>query len=145
MWAWVFIYTYVFEYHLGEETFDKNVQFSISLIQYSDTGYFENDNDNRTNISAYECEEESGSKLLFYFELKPKKKDWIWNLEDIIMNKEYASIKHERTTLISSKGNIQILYSFALDNFLTEESTMKALKLFTDYCTDKCNIEFNLV
>ena len=41
MWAWDFLYSYVFEYYLGKMELDNGSNIAISIIQYSDTGFFE--------------------------------------------------------------------------------------------------------
>ena len=151
MWAWDFLYSYMFEYYLGEIDLDNGDSCALSIIQYSDTGFFEKEENNRTDIKSFADEEESGSKLLFILEMKPKKKDWVrnengeWNTEQLAMNKEYASIKHDKTLLKYDQGNIQVLYSFPVDRFLNEKTSLKALKEFVDYCKENDVVELNLI
>lgn len=145
MWAWDFLYSYMFEYYLGEIYLDNEDICALSVIQYSDTGFFEKDENNRIDVNSFADEEESGSKLLFILEIKPKRKNWIWNIGELAMDKQYASLRHKRTILKSDKGNIQVLYSFSLDRFLNEKTSLVALKEFIDYCKENDVVELNLI
>lgn len=145
MWAWDFLYSYMFEYYLGEVNLDNEDICALSVIQYSDTGFFEKEENNRMDVNSFADEEESGSKLLFILEIKPKRKNWIWNIGELVMDKQYASLRHERTILKSDKGNIQVLYSFSLDRFLNEKTSLVALKEFVDYCKENDVVELNLI
>lgn len=146
MWAWDFLYSYTFEYYLGEIKLEDGSDCALSIIQYSDTGYFETEGDSRTDINSFANEEESESKLLFILEVKPKNaKQWIWDIHKLSLDKEYASMKHTKTLLPSEKGNVQVLYSFPLDCFLNEKTSLKALKEFVDYCKENDVVELNLI
>lgn len=145
MWAWDFLYSYMFEYYLGEINLDNEGICALSVIQYSDTGFFENEDNSRMDINSFAEEEESGSKLLFILEIKPKRKNWIWNINELVMDKQYASLKHECTIIKSDKGNIQVLYSFSLNRFLNEKTSLAALKEFIDYCKENDVVELNLI
>lgn len=135
MWAWDFLYSYLFEYYLGEWEVDGGANVAISIIQYSDTGFFEISGNSRTDIDSFAEEEESGSKLLFFIEKKPKKRNWVWDVDAIVNNKEYASVSHTKTVL-QKKGSVQGLYSFPIERFIDEKSTLEALQEFVDFCKD---------
>lgn len=135
MWAWDFLYSYLFEYYLGEWEVDGGANVALSIIQYSDTGFFEISGNSRTDIDSFAEEEESGSKLLFFIEKKPKKRNWVWDVDTIVNNKEYASVSHTKTVL-QKKGSVQGLYSFPIERFIDEKSTLEALQDFVDFCKD---------
>lgn len=146
MWAWDFIYSYMFEYYLGEIELDNGDSCALSIIQYSDTGYFDADGESRTDVNSFAEEKESSSKLLFILEVKPKKtKEWIWNIHEISLDKEYGSSKHVKDLLISDKGNMQVLYSFTLDRFLNENTSLNALQEFVDYCRNNDVVELSII
>lgn len=146
MWAWDFLYSNMYEYYLGQKAANSGDSYALSLIQYSDTGYFENEEKDKTNIKAFADETDSGSKLLFILELKPQQvKEWLWNIDEIVENKEYASINHKKTILRLEDGITQVLYSFPLDRFLTEDSTITALQEFVDYCKENNVVELKIV
>lgn len=148
MWAWDFLYSYVFEYYLGDGSFENGDEFALTIIQYADTGYFENNNEDQNNLSLFAPTEESASKLLFIMEIKPKKtKDWIWNIEELVMTKEYASKTHTNSIINHPKGVKQLLYSIPLEQFADEDTAMKALRQYAEYCCQEAGFtmeDFNL-
>ena len=142
MWAWDYLYSYLFEYHLGEkETSDKLHDYKLSLIQYSDTGYFDQEEAEKRKISGFGSEEESGSKLLFFLEYKPKDSEWEWkdgsDMEGIVLDKKVGSKKHTKEVRYPSTGGTQILYSFPLERFINMEATLEVLREFRSYCREK--------
>ena len=134
-WAWDFVYPYLFEYYVGDLQTPDGSTLYLSLIQYADTGYFENDNEDPTNIDSFASPEESGSKLLFFMERRPKgvKKD-IWATyeytKQYVLNKKYSSIHHKETVLepLGPGKNQLILYSVPLERFVDEHSSLAVLK-----------------
>ncbi|WP_297194618.1 hypothetical protein [uncultured Porphyromonas sp.] len=142
MWAWDYLYSYLFEYYLGEkEAGDKLHNYKLSLIQYSDTGYFDQDGQKRGRISEFGSEEESSSKLLFFLEYKSKDSEWEWKdgsyMEGIVLDKKVGSKKHTKEVRYTSTGGKQILYSFPLERLNNMEATLKVLSEFCSYCQEQ--------
>ena len=142
MWAWDYLYSYLFEYYLGEkEAGDKLHNYKLSLIQYSDTGYFDQDGQKRGRISEFGSEDESSSKLLFFLEYKPKGSKWEWKdgsyMERIVLNKEVGSKKHTKGVITIGVKHKQILYSFPLERFINMEATLEVLREFRSYCKEQ--------
>lgn len=139
MWAWDFQYSYIFEYFLGDVQPEKGGYYYLGVIQYTDTGFFENDNEDRCDVSKFAPEEKSGSKLLFFMEYVPNKCKEVWEkvdyTEQYVYNKEYASMKHTSTILYpKGKGkNAIVLYSIPLSRFIDEKSTIAALQEYVDF------------
>lgn len=139
MWAWDYLYSYLFEYYLGEkEAGDKLHNYKLSLIQYSDTGYFDQDGQKRGRISEFGSEEESSSKLLFFLEYKSKDSEWEWKdgsyMERIVLNKEVGSKKHTKGVITIGVKHKQILCSFPLERFINMEATLEVLREFRSFC-----------
>lgn len=142
MWAWDYLYSYLFEYYLGEkEAGDKLHNYKLSLIQYSDTGYFDKDGQRRCRISEFGSEDESGSKLLFFLEYKPKDSKWVWKdgsyMERIVLDKEFGRKEHTKTFRSTATGVKQILCSFPLERFINMEATLEVLREFRSYCKEQ--------
>ena len=163
MWAWDYLYSYLFEYYLGKkETGDKRHDYKLSLIQYSDTGYFDKEEeeeeeeeatraetkktfkpeeDPRLELEKFKPEEESGSKLLFFLEYNPKGSEWAWKdgpyLRRIILDKKVGSKKHTKGVQDTRTGGKQILYSFPLERFINMEATLEVLREFRSYCQEQ--------
>ena len=142
MWAWDYLYSYLFEYYLGEkEAGDKLHNYKLSLIQYSDTGYFDQDGQKRGRISEFGSEEESSSKLLFFLEYKSKDSEWEWKdgsyMEGIVLDKKVGSKGHTKEVRSTTSGGKQILCSFPLERFINMEATLKVLSEFRSYCQEQ--------
>ena len=142
MWAWDYLYSYLFEYYLGEkEAGDKLHGYKLSLIQYSDTGYFDQDGQKRGRISEFGSEEESSSKLLFFLEYKPKDSKWVWKdgsyMERIVLDKEFGRKEHTKTFRSTTTGVKQILCSFPLERFINMEATLEVLREFRSFCQEQ--------
>lgn len=143
-WAWDYIYTYLFQYYLGEkETDDRNTEFAISIFQFSDTGFFDKENSTRTNLSTFETEEYSESKLVFMLEVKPKESPWWWKVDDIINKKEYASKNHTSTILKKGESTV-LIYSVPIEKLLDEKSALNMLKEFCSFCKENSILELSL-
>lgn len=150
MWAWDFIYSYVYEYFIGEGDLEGGGYYYISLIQYSDTGFFENENEDHCAVEKFAPEEESGSKIMFAMEMIPPKCKEVWAdpdyLTQIVGNKEYSSIKHTNTILYP-KGegkNAIVLYSIPLTRFIDEKSTSAALQEYVNFLKENDIIDIDL-
>lgn len=149
MWAWDYLYSYLFEYHLGEQkTSDELHDYKLSLIQYSDTGYFDREEEEeeeeeatRLELEKFKPEEKSGSKLLFFLEYKPKDSEWEWKdgsyMERIVLDKEVGSKKHETGVITIGVKHKQILCSFPLERFINMEATLEVLREFRSYCQEQ--------
>lgn len=142
MWAWDYLYSYLFEYYLGEkEAGDKLHNYKLSLIQYSDTGYFDQDGQKRGRISEFGSEEESSSKLLFFLEYKSKDSEWEWKdgsyMEGIVLDKKVGSKKHTKGVITIGVKHKQILCSFPLERFINMEATLEVLREFRSYCQEQ--------
>jgi len=145
IWAFNFLNTYVFEYYFG-----KKNELQMSVLQVSDTGCFDNNayDDTSTNIDKFECEEKSITKLIFVIEKRVKTKKSAWESlmihNELFENQKIMSASHKMDCL-NLKGSIQIIYSFPLERFLNEETTIEVLKEFVTYCNDKGIAELKLV
>nr|WP_314634993.1 hypothetical protein [uncultured Porphyromonas sp.] len=143
MWAWDYLYSYLFEYYLGEKETDNGGAYALSLIQYSDTGYFDQEGKEegtRLELEKFKPEEESSSKLLFFLEYKRKDSKWEWgngtSLEKIVLDKKVGSKKHEKEVR-NIEGVTQILYPVSLEEFINIETTLEVLREFRSYCQEQ--------
>lgn len=134
-WSWDWIYTYMYEYYLGECTTDNNdYSWRMSIIQISDTGFYQNKDAGAkpTKINSFASADDSESKILFHLSVAPKKlKDYDCDINVII--EKYAN-ENTFVKINERPEHIQIVYSVALSKFIDEESTMRILRCFVDYC-----------
>lgn len=150
MWAWDFLYSYVFEYHIGYLILKDDSKVELSLVQYADTGYFEVNTDDRLALSDFSSPEQSTSKLLFIMAHTPKGKESTWKdyeyLEEYVVNKNYASSKHKKD-VITPDGPEEtrwLFYSIPLEQFADEQSALNALKEYLSFLKEE-GIELKLV
>ena len=141
MWAWDYLYSYLFEYYLGEKETDNGGAYALSLIQYSDTGYFDQEEEGtRLKLEKFKPEGESSSKLLFFLEYKPKDRNWEWgngtSLEGIVLDKKVGRKEHTKEVR-DIEGVKQILCSFPLERFINMEATLEVLSEFRSYCQEQ--------
>lgn len=143
MWAWDFIYSYVFEYFIGEVILDDDSKINLSLVQYADTGFFDSKTEDRRNVTEFAAPEKSISKLLFVMEHTPKGKKTVWNdwadLKPYINDKDIASSKHTSSEIYpNGQGKTRLLfYSIPLERFVDERSSVEALKEYLVFLKKK--------
>lgn len=150
MWAWDFLYSYVFEYYIYETELDDDSSITLNVVQYADTGFFDSKTENRRDIASFETPEESGSKLLFIMEHTPKGEKSCWqrweDLREYIENKKYAASTH-KSSEIHPKGPGKtrlLLFSIPLERFADERSSIAALQEYLAFLKKK-GIELELV
>lgn len=145
MWGWDFIYSYCFNYYFGQIATKEKQYVSLSINQYSDTGFYDIEESDKEETNTFLETENSISKLLFILECRSTEaKECMINLDEITEDKKYASKNFEKETIKSIKGVTQIIYSFPLERFINEKSTMEALKEFNNYCKEHINIDFKI-
>lgn len=151
-WAWDFLPSYEFEYYLGEQetkpranASSNSERYALSILQITDTGYFDSPTDSRLELSRFTTAQEAHSKLLFAFELKPKGKNWVWNICSLALDKKYCRGKHKRTHETTPDGNTLIFYSFEMSRFINEEDTMAALEEFAKYVEEHSGVKLSLI
>ena len=150
MWAWDFMYSYLFEYYIYEDTLDDDSSIMLSIVQYTDTGFFDSNTDDKIDIAGFVEPEKAISKILFIMEHTPKGKKAVWNnwedLRPYIENKAYASSKHKADVIYpNGEGKTRLLlYSIPLEQFADERSSIEALKGYLSFLK-KEGIELEIV
>jgi hypothetical protein len=139
MWPWDFLYSYQFEYRLGSKELPDGSQVFLSIVQYSDTGYYDSDGsgrDDMSNPATFKAAEDSSSKLLFLMEYAPKggqlrMADHSYNeIFEIVHKKEVGGSSHKSSIVPAREGqeNEFLLYSLPIERLLDEKSTLDALQ-----------------
>lgn len=80
-WAWDYLFPMAMEYYLGErETADGNGSFCLSVIQATDTGFFDarrqGSSPDPIDTKTFRDADLSKTVALFVMELKTKESDW---------------------------------------------------------------------
>ncbi|MFR9503001.1 MAG: hypothetical protein SNH73_00935 [Rikenellaceae bacterium] len=143
MWAWDFIYSYLFEFHFGS-TVDKDtgLEYSFSVVQVSDTGYFLSSQNNKSRIdtNSFYDPEESESVLIFVFEAIPlKTSKYYWGIEDSINH--LASTDETEEILKRDGKGVYIACKYSIENFIDKDSTDKVLNSFARLIANNTKIK----
>ena len=150
IWVWDFLYTYVFEYYIGSIVMDDDSEISLSIIQYTDTGFFDSECEDRNDIKKFSPTEEAMSKLLFFLEDKPVKCKTLWDsidyTEQFVLDKKYACRSHKETVLYpkGENKNKLLLYSIPIEKFVDEDCALESLKDYLEFLK-RNDIELDLV
>ena len=136
MWSWDFIYSYQFEYRLGSKDLPDSSRVFLSVVQYSDTGFYDSDSDTPGDSQTFNPAEESSSKLLFLMEHAVPGKQLLMtarsctDVYDIIHSKKYGRSNHvsDRIPAQESDDSEFLLYSIPIERFFDESSTIDALQ-----------------
>lgn len=136
-WSWDWIYSYVYEYHLG---YNSAGNVRGSLIQVSDTGFFDQEKAIETNLATYKSPEESRSLLVFYL---------LFSNDKQLLESEWKPVERlariQEITVAVNPHCTEIIYPIPLQNFLNEESTLNELRKVVDYCKEKTGIAITII
>ena len=148
MWAWDFLYSYQLEYEFSVKKYGE-FQYVISLLQCVDTGFYDVEDNDKRCPDTFAPEECAESKLVFYVNKIPKNRDkWIqWdNRDKLFNNKKYMSKDFERDVIDYPEVKEKVLlYSFPIERFIDEQSTIEALQEFVDYCNKELDLNIRLI
>lgn len=127
MWAWDFLYGYVFEYNFGKREIDGK-KICMSVIQVSDDGSYcsQNPHPSRTQLSTYESIESSHSYLVFVVgnTLWPKTNNKIDN-EQIL--KDFLRSENDENILQNDKGEKSVIKRYPMEKFINQAETDKVI------------------
>lgn len=143
MWAWDFLYSFEFEYYLGCKNTDSR-QISISVLQISDSGFYESDilNKSKTNISSFKDIESSSSCLILVCEtvnvIKKKVKEYWWKIDEAVESIFAGQEIYERAT---NDDNYFIAIKYNLSSFSDQSSADRIIKNFSTYVENKTHIK----
>jgi hypothetical protein len=140
VWAWDFLYSYQFEYFIGEQQLNEinenTKEFdtvSMSIIQVSDNGFYLKDSIIETEVDEFEDVNKSESFLIFVCQKVERTSLWknAEYLNDII--KDLASGSKD-FRWIAYKGNKTGLLAkrYLIEDFYNQVSTDEKLKDFSD-------------
>lgn len=147
MWAWDFLYSYQLEYEFLEKTYGK-YKYTISLLQCVDTGFFDIEDNDKKYPDTYAPEELAESKLVFYVNRIQIDSEWIqwYNRHELFNDKRYMSKDFKKEVIDYPEDNEKVLlYSFPIERFIDEQSTIEALQEFADYCNKELDLNIRLI
>ena len=137
MWSWDFMYSYEFEYNFGDVELDENREYSLSIVQVSDTGYYEKEAADKNDISTFLRSDLSNSLFLFILVVKDVEDDWLWQ-ERIEEIKDRLLLSSDTT--YCEKG-VFASKKYSLSEFIDQGSTNSVLLDFSVLVNAECNVE----
>ena len=152
MWAWDFIFSYCFEFYLGHQDYEfegQNYNYEISIIQVSDTGFWDSDDDFKTELDTktFQDVKKAESCFVFIFEIKLKEIESYWSSKEKLGVELYEFLgSQEKEKVIDTSENKSFHSRFlmirrSMSDFLDQKSTDKALEDFKEYITIQTQIK----
>lgn len=150
IWAWDFIYGYIFEFYLGNKICYKGSDpfvYDLSIIEVSDTGFFESQIPNKDlrKTNSYVIPEEAATFLIFMIQTKPKETgDNIWQNTSYIQTKTEEIINNKKEDFIEEKNNITFYAKkYNVTNFFTQLDAEKSIQEFIELVKMKTGIDIS--
>ena len=147
MWAWDFLYSYQLEYDFETKKYGQ-YEYAISLIQCLDTGFFDKEDDDKKYPDTFASEELAKSKLVFYvnrIQVNSEWKQW-YKRHELFNDKRYMCKDFKKEVIDYPEDNEKVLlYSFPIERFIDEQSTIEALQEFADYCNKELKSNIKLI
>lgn len=170
MWAWDFLPSYSFEYHLGAKEVminGKKLTAELSLLQISDDGSyvegfdkrehaFDIASDDSPNPVAFDSPEESNSWLAFYVDIYSGDKPQLWLKKTIeqpdtvdtwssFLNDLFIKA-HDQDEAVMKWGDLQqgevtVFQKFKLQHFVTHTSTLETIAKFRKTVLDQTGVD----
>ncbi len=126
-WAWDWLNMYYYEFHFRTNKIN-NDDIHFSIFSVNDTGFYEVENNDKTNTNSFKSIEESKSKLFFVIG-KNLWKGWgnDWDEPEFILQDKGKK---------EDADGIMIFQSFNIEDFENEDKAMKCIIEFSKYCQE---------
>ncbi len=141
MWAWDFMYNYLFEYYFGQAKFGRKT-LKMSVIQVSDDGFYKSiaKNPTETDISTFLPSDESNSYLILTVGYNARLRDESENDADRFLHKFLAGSK-DLCVYSNDKGHWAITKRYPMQRFSSQKEADKVLADFGRIVRDNTGIE----
>lgn len=141
MWAWDFMYNYVFEYYFGQVKIGRKT-IEMSVIQVSDDGFYKSisNKPSQTDISTFLQAEESNSYLVLTAGWKAWLRDEQEDDYDAFLHK-FLSGSNDSCIYIDDKGYWAITKRYPMQRFSSQKEADKVLADFGKIVKDNTGIE----
>lgn len=141
MWAWDFMYNYIFEYYFGQVKVQRKV-IDMSVIQVSDDGFYKSmsSKPSQTDISTFLPAEEANSYLVLTAGWKAWLRDEQEDDYDAFLHK-FLSGSNDSCIYIDDKGYWAITKRYPMQRFSSQKEADKVLADFGKIVKDNTGIE----
>lgn len=144
MWAWDFLYSYMFEFYMGRPKRDGKY-FCFSVIQVSDSGFFDSREDVKIkeDTNTFKSAEESSSYLIFVFEsIMDENSKFSWDGFDFLNRKVVNFLESGKSDYLqqTNENNYFVLQKYKIEDFIDNASTDMILSQFDKKIKELTNI-----
>lgn len=141
MWAWDFMYNYIFEYYFGQVKI-QHKDIDMSVIQVSDDGFYKSmySKPFQTDISTFQPSEDSNSYLVFTAGWNAWMRDEQIDDYDAFLHK-FLSGSNDSCIYIDNKGYWAITKRYPMQRFSSQKEADKVLADFGKIVKDNTGIE----
>lgn len=152
MWAWDFLYSYCFEFYFGSKSIsidEIGYSYDLSIIQVSDTGFWESENDHKTELETqtFSDVKDSSSCFVFVFESKLENRDPYWTNKEKLGRELYVFLESKQNNKVLDTTDGQnvnskfIMVRFDMSEFLDQNTTNHVIKQFNDFIIKSTTID----
>lgn len=136
LWAWDWLNMYCYEFYFGIKEINENsIKFSVWLV--SDTGFYDIETADETDIESFSSVESSKTKLVFVI----GKNTWHTNFKDFQSN-----MKNDATDYVRRNENeVLLAKSFNLSSFINSDQTRERIQEFVSFCNSNGISEFTIL
>ena len=141
MWAWDFMYNYVFEYYFGQVKIGRKT-IEMSVIQVSDDGFYKSNSKkpSQTDLSTFLPAEESNSYLVLTAGWNAWMRDEQIDDYNAFLHK-FLSGSNDSCIYIDNKGYWAITKRYPMQRFSFQKEADKVLADFGKIVKDNTGIE----
>lgn len=151
MWVWDFLFSYCFEFYFGSKSIniDKvGYGYDLSIFQVSDTGFWESENEDKTELETqtFSDVKDSSSCFVFVFESKLENRDSYWTNKDKLGRELYGFLESKQTTKVLDTTDDQninskfIMVKFDISDFFDQKTINQVIKQFNDFIIKSTSI-----
>lgn len=124
-WSWDWLNSYFMDFHVGDKQV-KDGYVKLSIVILNDSGFFENENlADKTKVESFYDVDNSKTKLIFVIGKN------IWDFKNL----EIAE-KLNKGVINHDDGKKMLKMPFDLSDFIDEDSTVRNLEIFKQYCNE---------
>lgn len=141
MWAWDFMYNYIFEYYFGQVKIGRKT-VEMSVIQVSDDGYYKSiaTKPSPTDISTFLPSDDSNSYLILTAGWNAWLRDKDESDYDRFIHK-FLSGSKDLSIFINDKGHWAITKRYSMQRFSSQKDADKVLADFGRIIRDNTGID----
>ncbi|AJH14536.1 hypothetical protein [Myroides profundi] len=152
MWAWDFLYSYCFEFYFGNQEIkidDLSFRFDLSVVQVSDTGFWDSENEHKTELDTqtFNAVKSSESYFVFVFESKIDGAESYWNDKDKLGKELYPFLESKENFKVfdTTNGKCQnskfLMIKYNMSDFIDQQATDIVINQYKSFVFNHTKLE----